>query len=84
MEYNIELTDKDTTPIGRVEFYETCYDEEEGHFFFYGKFGRLKKWNGKTSSITEAATKSTLESSTASSGSLVRTIVEKILLLKKM
>ena len=45
MEYNIELTDKDTTPIGRVEFYETCYDDEEGHFFFYGKFGRLKKYD---------------------------------------
>ena len=53
MEHNIELTDKDSIPIGRIEFFQACYDEDEGVFFFYGRFGRLKKYDSEFLIIEE-------------------------------
>tara|TARA_Y100000813_G_C23858095_1_gene209805 strand:- start:170 stop:490 length:321 start_codon:yes stop_codon:yes gene_type:complete len=44
MEYDIELTNEDNLPVGRVKFYEgTGYEPEDDTYCFHGMFTRLEK-----------------------------------------
>jgi hypothetical protein len=44
MDYDIQLTNEDNLPIGRIKFFEgTGYESEECTYCFHGMFTRLEK-----------------------------------------